>query len=45
MLLTFADGTTVSANLVIGADGIHSVIRKHYIVCTSFSWVYFSRLT
>ncbi|KAH7222493.1 hypothetical protein B0J15DRAFT_518513 [Fusarium solani] len=30
-LVTFADGTTVSANLVIGADGIHSVTRKHYV--------------
>ncbi|KAM0424913.1 hypothetical protein ACHAPT_009969 [Fusarium lateritium] len=31
MLVTFADGTTTSANLVIGADGIHSVVRKHYV--------------
>ncbi|KAJ3502852.1 hypothetical protein NM208_g16639 [Fusarium decemcellulare] len=31
MLVTFADGTTVSANLVIGADGIHSVTREHYV--------------
>ncbi|KAK7223395.1 hypothetical protein V2G26_011398, partial [Clonostachys chloroleuca] len=31
VLLTFADGTTTSANLVIGADGIHSATRKHYV--------------
>ncbi|KAH7153658.1 hypothetical protein EDB81DRAFT_649045 [Dactylonectria macrodidyma] len=31
MLVTFVDGTTTSANLVIGADGIHSVARKHYV--------------
>ncbi|KAJ5160601.1 uncharacterized protein N7482_007605 [Penicillium canariense] len=31
MLVKFADGTTASANLVIGADGIHSVVRSHYI--------------
>ncbi|KAL2867833.1 uncharacterized protein BJX67DRAFT_371797 [Aspergillus lucknowensis] len=31
VLVTFADGTTTSANLVIGADGIHSVVRSHYV--------------
>ncbi|EXA31893.1 hypothetical protein NW761_013775 [Fusarium oxysporum] len=31
VLLTFADGTTTSVNLVIGADGIHSATRKHYV--------------
>jgi 2-polyprenyl-6-methoxyphenol hydroxylase-like FAD-dependent oxidoreductase len=33
MLVTFADGTTTLANLVIGADGIHSAVRGHYVVC------------
>ncbi|KAB5578039.1 hypothetical protein GE09DRAFT_538902 [Coniochaeta sp. 2T2.1] len=31
MLVTFADGTTVTADLVIGADGIHSAVRRHYV--------------
>lgn len=32
MTVTFADGTTVTADLVIGADGIHSNVRSHFIV-------------
>lgn len=32
MFVTFADGTTTSADLVIGADGIHSAVRSHYVV-------------
>ncbi|KAL4888671.1 hypothetical protein BDV59DRAFT_196286 [Aspergillus ambiguus] len=31
MHVTFEDGTTASANLVVGADGIHSAVRSHYI--------------
>jgi len=31
MKLEFQDGTTTTANLVIGADGIHSVVRSHYM--------------
>nr|UBX54571.1 hypothetical protein [Aspergillus sp.] len=31
MLVTFTNGETRSANLVIGADGIHSVVRSHYV--------------
>ncbi|KAJ9161771.1 FAD/NAD(P)-binding domain-containing protein [Coniochaeta hoffmannii] len=31
MSVTFADGTAVTANLVIGADGIHSAVRRHYV--------------
>lgn len=43
MLVTFADGTTTSAHLVIGADGIHSAVRSHYVVCfsTIHSFVHF----
>ena len=29
--LTFADGTEVEADLVIGADGVHSLIREHVV--------------
>lgn len=32
MSITFTDGSKASANLVIGADGIHSVVRSHYVV-------------
>src|SRR5271170_1103127 len=31
MKLEFQDGTTTTTNLVIGADGIHSVVRGHYL--------------
>lgn len=31
MKLGFQDGSTATANLVIGADGIHSVVRSHYL--------------
>ncbi|KAJ5365693.1 hypothetical protein N7517_008579 [Penicillium concentricum] len=31
MSIKFNDGTTVSAELVIGADGIHSVVRSSYM--------------
>jgi 5-methylphenazine-1-carboxylate 1-monooxygenase len=27
---TFADGSTISADALIGADGIHSVVRRHF---------------
>lgn len=30
--ISFADGTTATADLVIGADGIHSNVRSHFIV-------------
>jgi 2-polyprenyl-6-methoxyphenol hydroxylase-like FAD-dependent oxidoreductase len=31
MKLEFQDGTTSTANLVVGADGIHSVVRSQYL--------------
>lgn len=31
MKITFEDGTEAAADLVIGADGIHSVIRSKYL--------------
>ena len=31
MQLKFQDGSTGNANLVIGADGVNSVVRKHYV--------------
>ena len=30
-VLHFADGTTAKADAVIGADGIHSIVRKHIL--------------
>lgn len=35
MSVTFADGTTVTPDLVIGADGIHSAVRRHYVVSSN----------
>lgn len=35
-MVKFADGTATYAELVIGADGIHSVVRAHYVVWSSF---------
>lgn len=35
MSITFQDGTVTTADLVIGADGIHSAVRSHYVVCIS----------
>jgi salicylate hydroxylase len=32
VLLSFADGTSATANLVVGCDGIHSTIRSHFAV-------------
>lgn len=32
MSISFADGTTASANLVIACDGIHSAIRSQFVV-------------
>ena len=29
--LRFSDGTTATADVVIGADGIHSTVRKHLL--------------
>jgi salicylate hydroxylase len=31
LILQFSDDTTVEADVVIGADGIHSVVRKHIL--------------
>jgi salicylate hydroxylase len=31
MKLEFHDGGSATANLVVGADGIHSVVRGHYL--------------
>jgi salicylate hydroxylase len=28
-VITFADGATASADVVVGADGVHSVVREH----------------
>ena len=31
VVLHFSDGTTVTADVVVGADGIHSGVRKHIL--------------
>jgi salicylate hydroxylase len=31
LTIAFADGTETQANVVIGADGIHSVVRSHVV--------------
>lgn len=30
-LLTFGDGTTATADIILGADGIHSAVRTHFV--------------
>lgn len=37
MSITFKDGTITATDLVIGADGIHSAVRSHYVVCISLT--------
>lgn len=38
VVLTFADGTTTEADVVLGADGIHSAVRRAFVPETSAHW-------
>lgn len=38
LIVTFADDTTASADLILGADGIHSPVRRAFVPTTCTKW-------
>ena len=38
LVVTFTDGTTASADIVLGADGIHSPVRTFYVPTAKTAW-------
>lgn len=38
LVITFADGTTETADIILGADGIHSKVRTFFVPTTRTSW-------
>ncbi|KAI0384427.1 salicylate 1-monooxygenase [Hypomontagnella monticulosa] len=37
-LITFTDGTTATADIILGADGIHSSVRTFFVPTSSTAW-------
>ncbi|KAI1078735.1 salicylate 1-monooxygenase [Whalleya microplaca] len=38
LLITFTDGTTATADIILGADGIHSSVRTFFVPTSSTAW-------
>lgn len=38
LVITFADGTTAAADVLLGADGIHSRVRTQYVPSSRTAW-------
>ncbi|KAF3769712.1 FAD/NAD(P)-binding domain-containing protein [Cryphonectria parasitica EP155] len=38
LAITFGDGTTVSADIILGADGIHSKVRTFFVPTSRTGW-------
>ncbi len=38
LVITFANGTTATADLLLGADGIHSAVRTFFVPTSHTSW-------
>ncbi|KAI2634832.1 FAD/NAD(P)-binding domain-containing protein [Hypomontagnella submonticulosa] len=38
LLIAFTDGTTAIADIILGADGIHSSVRTFYVPTSSTAW-------
>ncbi|KAI0013818.1 FAD/NAD(P)-binding domain-containing protein [Xylariaceae sp. FL0662B] len=38
LIITFADGTTATADIILGADGIHSPVRTFFVPTSSTAW-------
>ncbi|KAI0845948.1 FAD/NAD(P)-binding domain-containing protein [Daldinia vernicosa] len=38
LVITFADGTTATADIILGADGIHSPVRTFFVPTSSTAW-------
>ncbi|KAI1457534.1 salicylate 1-monooxygenase [Annulohypoxylon moriforme] len=38
LIITFTDGTTATADVILGADGIHSPVRTFFVPTSSTAW-------
>ncbi|KAI0122806.1 FAD/NAD(P)-binding domain-containing protein [Daldinia grandis] len=38
LIVTFGDGTTATADIILGADGIHSPVRTFFVPTSSTAW-------
>ncbi|KAJ4295454.1 hypothetical protein N0V90_007466 [Kalmusia sp. IMI 367209] len=38
LIITFTDGTTAIADILLGSDGIHSPVRRHFVPTSGTKW-------